>query len=80
MPRNYSKQLDAGRNRLPKYERQRSSYLALPVLSRQKQMVQFNTAVEIEYLKEKYPDLKKHLVLQQITEDSNPLITIYHLR
>ena len=42
--------------------------------------LQFNTAVEIEYLKEKYPDLKKHLVLQQITEDSNPLITIYHLR
>lgn len=70
----------AGRNRLPKYERQRSSYLALPVLSRQKQMIQFNTAVEIEYLKEKYPDLKKHLVLQQITEDSNPLITNLHLR
>jgi len=52
-------------------------YLSYPG---KKQMVQFNTAVEIEYLKEKYPDLKKHLVLQQITEDSNPLITIYHLR
>ena len=45
-----------------------------------KQMVQFNTAMEIEYLKEKYPDLKNHPVLQQITEDSNPLITIYHMR
>ena len=52
-------------------------YLSYPG---KKQMVQFNTAVEIEYLKEKYPDLKKHLVLQQITDDSNPLITIYQLR
>ena len=43
-------------------------------------MIQFNTAVEIEYLKEKYPDLSKHPVLQQVTEDSNPLVTIYHLR
>ena len=39
-----------------------------------------STDGSFEYLKEKYPDLKKHLVLQQITEDSNPLITIYHLR
>lgn len=45
-----------------------------------KLMIQFNTAVEIEYLKEKYPDLSKHPVLQQVTEDSNPLVTIYHLR
>ena len=45
-----------------------------------KLMIQFNTAVEIEYLKEKYPDLKKHPVLQEVTEDSNPLVTIYHLR
>ena len=42
-------------------------------------MVQLNTAVEIEYLKEKYPELKQHPVLQKITEDSNPLVTIYHL-
>lgn len=45
-----------------------------------KLMVQLNTAVEIEYLKEKYPELKQHPVLQKITEDSNPLVTIYHLR
>lgn len=45
-----------------------------------KLMVQFNTAAEIEYLKEKYPELKKHPVLQKITSESNPLITIYHLR
>lgn len=45
-----------------------------------KMMVQFNTAAEIEYLKGKYPGLKKHPVLQQVTEDSNPLVTIYHLR
>lgn len=45
-----------------------------------KLMIQFNTAVEIEYLKGKYPNLKKHPVLQQVTEDSNPLVTIYHLR
>ena len=43
-------------------------------------MVQFNTAVEIEYLKEKYPGLKEHPVLLQVTEDSNPLVTIYHMR
>ena len=34
----------------------------------------------IEYLKEKDPKLKKHPVLQKITEESNPLVTIYHLR
>lgn len=45
-----------------------------------KMMIQFNTAVEIEYLKGKYPNLKKHPVLQQVTEESNPLVTIYHLR
>lgn len=45
-----------------------------------KLMIQFNTAVEIKYLKEKYPELKKHPVLKEITEDSNPLVTIYHLR
>lgn len=45
-----------------------------------KMMIQFNTAVEIDYLKEKYPDLKKHPVLQTITEEANPLVTIYHLR
>lgn len=45
-----------------------------------KLMIQVNTAVEIEYLKDKYPDLKKHPVLQKITDESNPLVTIYHLR
>ena len=52
-------------------------YLSYPS---KKQMVQFNTAVEIEYLKEKYPGLKEHPVLLQVTEDSNPLVTIYHMR
>ena len=45
-----------------------------------KLMIQVNTAVEIEYLKEKDPKLKEHPVLQKITEESNPLVTIYHLR
>lgn len=46
----------------------------------QKLLVQLNTGVEICYLKELKPELQSIPAIQSITEDSNPLITLYHLK
>ena len=45
-----------------------------------KLLIQLNTGVEICYLKEQMPELNSIPVLQSITGDSNPLITLYHLK
>lgn len=45
-----------------------------------KLLVQLNTGAEIEYLKEQMPELNSIPSLQTITGDSNPLITLYHLK
>ena len=45
-----------------------------------KELVQFNTAVEIGYLKEQMPALGSIPAIAAINDESNPLITIYHLK